>query len=159
MRSIAIESWRDVAEEAKPLMQAHWDEIGYEYPLDFDWESLSVLDDIGSIRVFTARSDGELAGYCAFTVSRHIVNRSMMCATEIGLFMDHKFRASPMTLRLMRHAETALRDEGVSIIQYASPVGNPRFASLLQHMGFRKTDEMYSKILERKTHEIAQTAP
>ena len=70
---LAHECLASVKEDIKPLLEEHWELVALnqgKIKLNPNWEEYARLDAAGVLRVFTAREDGELVGYCVLVVSR-----------------------------------------------------------------------------------------
>tara|TARA_R110000868_G_C10476704_1_gene728861 strand:- start:121 stop:561 length:441 start_codon:yes stop_codon:yes gene_type:complete len=131
--------------EVLPMMEAHWKEIGYvDEPLDLDIDMLNAVERMGGLRVFTLEDD-RLVGYCAFMVSRTLLQRTVKEASEIGLYVDPLYRKGTTAIRLLNYAERELSAEGVTKFVYHVPPSNQGFAAMLEHRGFSKTDTVYER--------------
>jgi hypothetical protein len=90
MISFQQESLVTTKEDARPLLEKHWEEIALNkdvIKLNPDWDAYADLEDAGILKIFTARSDGKLIGYFVVFVKAHIhykdhlrgINHSMSC--------------------------------------------------------------------------------
>ena len=122
-----------------PLMHAHNDElqedISKEYPLDVSMDTYRRLDKAGSLRIFTARDDGVLAGYATFFVIASHHRRTMVVAHEDALYMKPEYRRGRVAMRLMKFAEDALRAT-CKLVIYHCPTAKPHFGILLTKLGY-----------------------
>lgn len=137
-----------VRQDAIPLTRAHWDEVetslhGPEaQPFDAEqyarWEALDML------HISTVRRDGHLAGYAAFTLCPCPHRPGRLLAALDGLYLVPEARGGLTALRLLRHAEDALRQRGVTVLQFSSPASRPCDA-LYRRLDARHTESVWHK--------------
>ena len=142
------ECLQDVRQEALPLTRAHWNEVEAslhgpeEQPCDAAqyarWEAL------GMLHISTVRTAGRLTGYAAFTICPCPHRPGRLLAALDGLYLAREVRGGLTALRLLRHAETALRQRGVAVMQFSSPASRPCHA-LYRRLGARHTESIWHK--------------
>ena len=147
MIKIAHECLANVKEDIKPLLEKHWEMVALNQgaiKLNPNWEEYARLDDSGVLRVFTARADGELVGYCVLIVSQSIHYSDHIFANNDVTFVLPEHREGATGYQLIKYAEEHCRENGVSLLNINTKVHIP-FDSLLTRMGFDLIERIYSK--------------
>src|SRR5689334_18451912 len=74
----------ELVDELLPLLRAHYLEIAHyqDIELDPDWDAYAVVQQNNALRVFTARQDGKLVGYCAFFLRKNMHYRKSLQAVN-----------------------------------------------------------------------------
>ena len=145
---VQSETLADAGQEARALADAHWQEV--EAPLHgpqnkvLDLARYAELEALHMLHLSTTRQDGTLAGYAAFTLVPCPHRRGLLLAALDGLYLRPDLRRGPNALHLLHHAETALRQRGVGLIQYSSPASRPCDA-LYRRLGARLTETVWHK--------------
>lgn len=136
--------------DAAPLLQKHWDEIAQwrDIPLAPDEEQYRVHDEAGKLRIYTARVDGRLVGYCVFFLGFNIHYKSSLQATQDVLFVDPECRQSRIGLQLIHHAENELRAEGVQAVYQHVKANHLTLAVILERHDYELIDLIYGKRLD-----------
>jgi GNAT superfamily N-acetyltransferase len=143
------ESLVTVKEDARPLLEKHWEEIALnkdKIKLNPDWDAYADLEDAGVLKIFTARSDGELVGYFVVFVKAHIHYRDHLFAYNDILFLDKEYRKGFTGAKLIKFAEKCLREDDVSVVVVNTKRHKP-FDVLLNWLGYRHIENIYSKVL------------
>jgi len=144
---IAHECLASVKEDIKPLIEKHWELVALnqgKIKLNPNWEEYAKLDSAGTLRVFTARQDGELVGYCVLMVGRSAHYKDHIFANNDVLFVLPDSRAGATGYKLTKFAEDYCRDNGISLLNINTKVHLP-FDSLMLSMGFDLVERIYSK--------------
>lgn len=137
--------------ELPPLVRAHWDEseaaLHGPQAYALDEERYACWERLGMLHVVSARDgDGALRGYAAFTLTDCPHRPGKRLAALDGLYLAPAARQGLTVLRLLRTAETTLRERGADIIQYSSPASRPCDA-LYRRLGARHTESLWHKEL------------
>lgn len=136
-------------EEAKELIVEHWEEIAVnkeKIKLNPDWEAYQELEDHGRLKIFTARSSGKLVGYFVVFINRHIHYKDHIFAVNDIIFLNKDYRKGSAGIKLIKFAESCLKEDGVSVILLNSKVHKP-FDPIMERLGFRLTERVYSKYI------------
>ena len=171
MLTITTETFSQVSAEAEQLAAAHWDEVeaalhgAQRYSLDH--ERYASLERLGMLHISAARGIAEdepcgvahaagvnaaasptapLAGYAAFTLVDCPHRPQTRLAALDGLYLAPEARGGLFALRLLRHAESALAERGVGLVQYSSPASRPCHA-LYRRLGAQPTETIWHKTL------------
>ena len=102
------ESLVTTKEDARPLLEKHWEEIALNkdtIKLNPDWDAYADLEDAGILKIFTARSDGNLIGYFVVFVRSHIHYKDNLFAYNDILYLDKDYRKGFTGAKLMKFAE------------------------------------------------------
>ena len=149
MLAFATESFTELESEARPLTAAHWREV--EAPMHgntnygLEAKRYATLENLGMLHVSAARMpDGSLAGYAAFTLVPCPHRPKTLLAALDGLYLTPEARGGFTALRLLRHAEAALGQRGVALVQYSSPASRPCDA-LYRRLGAHHTETVWHK--------------
>lgn len=143
-----VEPWRPFFEEARPLMQRHWEEIAVDQgtiKLSLNEERYQAMADGGILHVLAARADGALVGYyIAFLLPHvHYQDAGLMAFTDI-YFMLPEFRRGSAGIRLFVEAEKSLRARGV-VKTYLSTKVHKDNGPIFEKLGWKLTDRVYTK--------------
>ena len=144
---IAHECLASVKEDIKPLIEKHWELVALNQgtiKLNPNWEEYARLDAAGVLRVFTAREDSELVGYCVLVVSRSMHYKDHVFANNDVTFVLPDNRAGATGYQLLKYAEDHCAENDISLMNVNTKVHLP-FDSLLVGMGFNLIERIYSK--------------
>lgn len=146
-----IEPAAAVHAEILPLADRHWREVeaalyGGEHVIDIDLYTL--LERRGAFALITARddADGSLQGYAAFVLTDKTHCKNILAATCDALYLSPAHRGGLAVLRMLRFAETLLKERGVTRIQYSSPASRD-CGAIFRRLGARMTETVYLKDL------------
>jgi GNAT superfamily N-acetyltransferase len=135
--------------ECQSLIELHWEDIAINkdtIKLNPDWEAYHTLEDLGKLKIFTARSCGELVGYFVVVSNRSIHYKDHICATNDVIYLHKDHRKGFAGIRLIKFAEKCLREDGVSVLTINTKVHQP-FDKVLDRLGFNLIERVYSKYL------------
>lgn len=146
-------SWarfNQIAAELPPLFLEHWNEASLEkYPLDPDFDLYYSWDVQGVLRCLTVRHEGVLVGYLFLLLSGHVDHKSTLIAQAEKFWLDPAFRQGWTGVKLFKEAARAAKEWGAAEI--AVPVElhvlDGRLATMLQRLGFRPVETIYSRKL------------
>ena len=138
-----------VEDEAKPLLNSHWEEIALnkdKIKLNPDWEAYEALEHQGKLKIFTARDDGQLVGYFVVIVGTNLHYKDHLFASNDIIYLSPNHRKGFTGIKLVKFAEKCLKDDGVSVLTINTKVHQP-FDKLMDFLKFRKIERVYSKYL------------
>ena len=141
----AHESYINIKNEIKPLIQEHWKEIALhqdDIKLEPNWNTYSRLADQGALRVYTARKSGELVGYfvCIVMPSLHYM-RHLFANNDI-LFLKKSERKGTAGIRLIKFAIEELKKDGVTLIN-VNVKKKQDFGKVLEHLDFEHVEDLW----------------
>jgi hypothetical protein len=150
--SMQVEAYSDMLEEAKPLYQRHWEELGLDRDavlLAPDWQRYAALEAAGALSIVTVRCRGKLVGY-----SFMVVLPGMHYATTLEAVMDMfwiapEHRGRMGGLRLFRAVERELIRRGVRRVHVGSKLHRDS-SRLFVAMGYQPVEQWFSKMLEAR---------
>lgn len=125
--------------EAKPFILNNHAEINTDIqtPLEVDENMYREANKIGLLKVFTARgNEGKLVGYSAVWIHKSLHFMSETHATQDVFYVRPEYRGRMVGVRLIRFAETVLRDLGVKVINHHAHVHNLQLGVMLERMGY-----------------------
>ena len=127
------------------------DKLGTEIDGRSQVVSTDVSDTIESIlpnllRIFTARKNHELVGYCVLVVSQSLHYKDHIFANNDVVFVLPEYREGMTGYKLIKYAEDYCRENNVSLLNINTKVHLP-FDSLMLGMNFELIERIYSKYL------------
>ncbi len=149
MISYNIEKFEEYEEEIKPLLEKHWEEVAVnkdKIKLNPAYDSYRRLDDVGALHSVVVRDGSTLIGYYISFIQPHLHYRDHKFALNDILYLDPAYRKTEAAVKMFEKAEEDLKARGVSVMGLHVKVTN-RFDTLCDHLGFKKTEIMYSKFL------------
>jgi GNAT superfamily N-acetyltransferase len=139
----------DVKDEVVLLIQDHFDEV---YParkvfkFDMDWDLYSQLENLGLLKIFTARDDGSLVGYLFVVLSPNLHSKGSMLACDDGLYVAKSHRGKSVAKDLVCFTEHCLKKDGVKVFHIVGTTEKP-IDSLVKRMGYVKVETKFQKVL------------
>jgi GNAT superfamily N-acetyltransferase len=149
MVTFAHELLCEVVQEVQPLLQMHYQELTLHkdvVKLDPQWKEYALLEQLGRFLVFTAREDGDLCGYNAFFLTRHLHYAGLTVAQNDVFFLAPDHRRGTTALRFLRYCEEQLRALGADKLVYHAKLSN-NFAPILHRLGYADEEVMAGKLL------------
>ena len=143
------ESLATCKEDAQHLLEQHWEEIALnkEYiKLNPDWDAYYDLEDVGALKIFTARDDNKLIGYFVVLCRKHLHYVDHVFAFNDILYLRVDYRKGLTGAKLMKFAEKCLKEDGVSVMVVNTKRHKP-FDSLLEWLGYKHAENIYTKLL------------
>src|SRR5258708_32849001 len=107
----------DSLEEAKPLLQKHWDEIAFykDIPLSPDYDLYLKLESAGVVKSFAARNgDGKMIGYAVYLLQKNPHYKESLWAKQDIIFVDPDHRG--MGMFFLRWCDEQLKELGVQVV-------------------------------------------
>jgi GNAT superfamily N-acetyltransferase len=135
--------------DAKELLVQHWEEIALNkeaIKLNPDWPTYYQLEEVGALKTFTVRSENQLIGYFIVICRAHLHYVDHIFAFNDVLYLNKEHRKSQIGANLMKFAEKCLKEDGVSVMIVNTKRHKP-FDSLLEWLGYKHTENIYSKLL------------
>lgn len=136
-------------EEAKPLLQKHWDEIAHykDIPLDPDYDAYFKLESAGILKVFTARDENKnMLGYAVFVIQAHPHYKNNIYAKQDVVYIDCDRRGIGMFF--IRWCDERLATMGIHVVtQHVKAAHN--FGPALNRLGYELQDLIYTKRLNK----------
>ena len=138
-----------VVSEINELLSLDWEEVGRFgdlYPLEPDWELYQVIEDNGSLRVFTARDDKILVGYFTVVSSPSLHSKGKLIASNDVIFLHPNYRKGFVGVKLFKFAEKCIKEDGFQQLQVSY---TERFdiSPILSMLGYTKVETKFEKRL------------
>lgn len=136
-------------DEVMPLLQMHYEEIAHfkDIKLNPDFSKYQALANAGTLRVFTARKDGELVGYAVFFIVPNIHYRDSVQANQDILFINKKHRG--FGRQFIKWCDEQLKSQGVEVVYHHIKAAH-NFGALLEAMGYELVDLIFAKRLSKE---------
>lgn len=147
----ARETVDEVIGEIQSLLVKHWREVAHfdDIPLEPDFPRYRAMESAGALRIFTARSTGELVGYCIFAVASALHYRSSLQAVCDVMFIDPTHRRGlGVGAALVRHCDSELTKEGIQVVYHRCKAAHD-FGNLLEALGYGLVDRTFARRLDR----------
>lgn len=114
--------------------------------------ALVVMNGYGNIEpgvVLVAEAGGALVGMVCLCADRGTFNPAVKMASELVFWVEPEYRGGMAAVRLLRAAEEAARDMGITVNRMAVLSSSPaQAAQLYERMGYTLTESYYSKRLQ-----------
>jgi GNAT superfamily N-acetyltransferase len=136
-----------LVDEMQPLLRAHYEEIAWrpdKIALDPDYTRYEKLEALGILRIYTARTFGELTGYAIFLVQPHLHYKGNLTAINDIVFVWPNRRGAFVGKKLLGFAEKELRAEGVRTLGLHIKEAH-NWGAMAQHLGFEKVEALWLK--------------
>lgn len=139
----------DVRGEVEALIRDHYDEV---YPArnvldwDMDWDSYEKLEELGFLKIFTAREDGNLAGYLWVLITPNLHSKGSVLACDDGFFVTKDYRGKSIAKDLIQFTESCLKEDGIKIFHIIGTTEKP-IDALMQRMGYTAIETKFQKVL------------
>lgn len=138
-----------VKDESIALITSHYNEVHpsrESFGLGMDWDLYSKLENMGMVKVFTARDDQKLVGYLWVLISPNLHSKGTKVASDDGLFVDKKYRGSSVAKGLIGFAEKCLKDDGFKTFYITGTTENP-IDPLMKKLGYSPIETKFQKVL------------
>lgn len=146
----AHESYTNIKDEIKPLLEQHYKEIALDQDvikLNPDWDAYAKYDSIHALRCYTARDDdGDLIGYFVLMVSTSLHYKDHLFANNDVIFLRKDARKGMTGVKLIKYAVKCLQREGITRININTKTHQP-FDVIVERLGFELIERVYSLVL------------
>lgn len=149
----AQERFADAIDEARPLLVRHWTEVARNkeaVPLDPNYDRYIKMEEMGLIRVYTARHMGAMVGYACYFVLPHLHYQQDLWAVSDILWLAPECRKGFAGIGLLRFVEQSLREEKVSVMHTTGKVEHPALLAILERLGHKHIEFGCAKLLKRR---------
>lgn len=146
--SFQREKAKDIFDEMMPLFEKHWREIAHyqDIKLNPDREAYFKIEEMGNLRVFTARDEEKnLIGYIVYFIRYNAHYKDSLQAVQDVLFVDPAKRGFGMSF--IAWCDEQLRSEGVQVA-YHHIKEKHNFGHMLEKMGYELVDLIYARRLD-----------
>jgi len=138
-----------VIHEINNLLYLDWQEVGRLeelYPLEPDWELYQIIEDNGSLRIFTARDSSKLIGYFTVVSSPSLHSKGKLIASNDVIFLHPAYRKGFVGVKLFKFAEKCIKEDGFQQLQ-VSYTEKFDISPILSMLGYTKVETKFEKRL------------
>lgn len=137
----------ELCKELGPLLQSHYKEIAHyqDIELNPNFSKYKKIDDLGGLRIYTARKEKKLIGYVIFFFDYNIHYQKSLQAIQDVLFIHPEYRG--VGAQLIKWADEQLKIEGAQVV-YHHVKKEHNFGPLLERFGYKCVDLIYAKRLD-----------
>lgn len=135
--------------DVNSLVALDWEEVGRPeigYSLEPDWDLYRLLEDSGSLKVFTVRSEGNLIGYFTVVISPSLHSKGNFVVSNDAIFLRPDYRNSSVGIKLFKFVEDCIKEDGFSQLQITY-TDKYDISSLLTRLGYCKVETKFEKRL------------
>lgn len=139
---------KDLLAEMTPLLHLHKEELAHyqDFPLQIDEELYFKSQELGILKLYTAREESELVGYSAFFINNHPHCMSMKMAMNDALYLHKKLRGQMHGIRFIQFCDDELKLAGINVVTQ-HPKLKHNFETLLKKIGYEATEIVYLRRL------------
>ena len=138
-----------VKSDIQYLLKEHWEEIALnkiKIRLNPDWDAYESLEQQGKLKIFTARDEETLVGYFVVLMGVNLHYKDHLFAANDVIYLSAKHRKGLTGVKLIKFAETCLKQDGVSVLSINTKVHRP-FDKIMDYLGFNLIERVYSKYI------------
>ena len=131
------------------LAYLDWEEMYHDkeaYPFDPDWDLYYLLEESGSLFVYTARDSGKLVGYFSVVVGPNLHSKGKVVVSNDIIYLHKDYRKGLIGVKLFKFCEACLREDGYTQLQVITSEKN-NIDSLLKRLDYHKIETKFEKRL------------
>ena len=143
------ETFDQVIDEIKPLLENHYDEIALNkdsIKLNPDYGIYKNLCDSGVMRVVTARNDNKLIGYCVCIIKYHLHYKDSLTAFNDIFYIAKEYRKGLTGVKLFIKTEEILKQYGVQRVSMNTKVHHD-VGAIFDRLGYKETERVFTKMI------------
>lgn len=155
---IGPEPWDAIWPEVDELGAAHYEEVCAasepHRPYKLDEQAMRQMNAAGTLRIFTARVEGVLAGYCMWSVAKDVESAGMLMAHHGPWFVKEEFKHLRLGAMLFDRSLDDLRAIGVqnAFPHHRLDGRSAKVGAFFRRRGAVKVQETYSLWLGGPQH-------
>ena len=138
-----------VKQDAEDLLQKDYEEIEHNKELNKlnpDWGIYNILEEQGSLMIFTCRDEFKLVGYFVVISTPNLHSKGSILAVADVIFLDKDYRRGLAGYKLFKFAEDCVRKDGFKTLHVTTTEMNP-IDPLMSRLGYSKIETKYEKVL------------
>lgn len=137
----------DVRGEIEPLLREHKSEVDHtDRPVNPDWETYESLEDLGLLKIFTARESGTLVGYFVAILSPDLHSKGYYNCVDDLFFISHPYRKGLTGYKLVKFVEDCLKADGVDRLYIKTTTKN-KIDPFMVKLGYIEIETVWGKVL------------
>ena len=143
------ETYSQVIDEIKPLLEDHWEEIALNkevIKLNPNYEMYEKLCNAGVMKIITARNDGKLIGYCICIIAYNLHYKDSLTATNDIFFISKDYRKGSTGVKLFIKNEEILKSYGVQRLIMNTKV-HQDVGAIFERLGYKQTERVFGKLI------------
>lgn len=144
------ETFAPVQPEIAELCKEHYEEVVSDkelFRLNPLWTVYQNLAENGVLKTYTARDNGQLAGYILMLVMPAMHYSDTLVAKDSAHFLRKPYRRGLEALRFFAYVEDEVKKLGVQVLMFHTKCGEPSRASVFEFMKFTSHEEIFMKKL------------
>lgn len=152
MLVFSVENLLDVKDEIEPLIRDNWQEMSFDETVELepDWDVYALLINANQFLFISAREEGKLVGYSAYTIMPRMLHHKQMSAADSDVFfLLPSHRKGMAAIRMLKYAEDVLREIGVDAVFSHVKAGDRDVGGVLERIGFILIEREYFKWLKK----------
>ena len=138
-----------VVPDVMDLAYLDWEEMYHDkgsYPFDPDWDLYYLLEESGSLLLFTARDSGKLIGYFSVIIGPSLHSKGKLVVSNDIIYLHKNYRKGLIGVKLFKFSEACLAESGYNQLQVITSERN-NIDSLLKRLGYEKIETKFEKRL------------
>lgn len=143
------ESLVTVIKDVVELARLDWEEINHDketHPFDPDWDLYELLEDSGSLLIFTVRDSGKLVGYFSVVKSPSLHSKGNFIFSNDVIYLHKDYRKGRVGIDFFKFVEKCLREDGCRSLQILF-TEKFNISPLLVRLGYRPIENKFEKRL------------
>lgn len=144
--TIEVVNPADYIDSIRELLQANWDETGFDFEFDPDVDAYRRLYELGFLYALAAFVDEKIVGYCTIAVTNHAHNKAVRVASNDALFVLPEYRHGIVSGKLIATAVKTAKQRGASRFTWHCRAGT-KFADVLIKHGYQPVDIVVMKVI------------
>ena len=138
-----------VVPDVMDLAYLDWEEMYHDkgsYPFDPDWDLYYLLEESGSLLLFTARDSGKLIGYFSVIIGPSLHSKGKLVVSNDIIYLHKDYRKGLIGVKLFKFSEACLAESGYNQLQVITSERN-NIDSLLKRLDYTKIETKFEKKL------------
>ena len=144
------ESYSEIIEELKPLLELHYKEIAmYQDNIDLNpnYGIYEIMYETGQVHFYTARDNKELVGYAITFMQQHPHYMDHVFAVNDIVYVKEEHRHTDVAPTMLTKLEQIMKDDGVSVMTFHMKSFKP-FETLMDYLEFDKAEFLFTKYIK-----------
>lgn len=145
-----VEKWGDFVNDGEALFPSHYKELARDQEvikLDINYALYEDAEKRGIGHIATVRADSKLVGYAILGVMPHLHYKSAGLMAMIDVYyLLPEYRRGGIGAKMILFTLETLKAKGVTKVYWSTKV-HLDHGELLEAMGFRLSDKVYTKLL------------
>ena len=143
------ETFDQVIDEIKPLLENHYEEIALDrdvIKLNPDYDTYKKCCDSGLMKIITARDDGKLVGYLIAIIKYHLHYKDSLTAIDDIFYISKEYRKGLTGVKLFIKTEEILKKYGVQRVILNTKLHHD-VGAIFDRLGYKETERVFTKII------------